>query len=127
MDTLLQKMKTLNVKPDPNEPSGSIHMLRANPLPENEDDLSLGQIQEIQSYFQEPTSVNKLRSYSSTRPTMLPPTSNYYARPTPPDVLYEETYINDQGSYHGKTIYEWNIDGESEYGIYKKLHKRITR
>ncbi|XP_028111364.1 uncharacterized protein LOC114309755 [Camellia sinensis] len=28
-------------------------------------------------------------------------------------------------SYHGKTIYEWNIDGESEFGIYKKLHQMM--
>ncbi|CAL5332039.1 unnamed protein product [Camellia sinensis] len=71
----------------------------------------------------EPSSVNKLYSYSFSRPAILPPSRNYYARPTPPDLLYEETYLNDQGSYHGKTIYEWNIDGEAEYGILKKLHQ----
>ncbi|CAL5384512.1 unnamed protein product [Camellia sinensis] len=96
-------------------------MLRSEPP--LDDTLLPEQIHEIQMNFQEPSSVNKLYSYSSSRPAILPPSRNYYARPTPPDLLYEETYLNDQGSYHGKTIYEWNIDGEAEYGILKKLHQ----
>ncbi|CAL5397226.1 unnamed protein product [Camellia sinensis] len=121
MDTLLHKMQTLNVRPPepipppPGQSSGLVQMLRAESTPD--DNLSPDQIYEIQMNFQEPSSVNKLHSYSSSRPAMLPPSRNYYARPTPLDVLYEETYINDQRSYHG------NINNKFR----SKLHTSVNR
>lgn len=42
----------------------------------------------------------------------------YYLRPTPMDILFEEQFINtDRSSFKLESIYEWNIDGVSEYGI----------
>ncbi|XP_028107153.1 uncharacterized protein LOC114306167 [Camellia sinensis] len=41
------------------------------------------------------------------------------------DILYEEDFLQTQKSYHGKTIYEWNIDGLSEYQIFELLHQMI--
>ena len=79
MDTLLQKMQTLNVRPpEPPKPpghssSGTIHMLRAESNPD-QDTLSPEQIHEIQLNFQEPSSVNKLNYYSSAKPGFLPHT-----------------------------------------------------
>ncbi|KAF9602028.1 hypothetical protein IFM89_024785 [Coptis chinensis] len=47
---------------------------------------------------------------------------NYYPRPTPRDILYEEAYFNDQVSYQAKTIYTWNIDAKSTISL--SLHAR---
>ena len=38
--------------------------------------------------------------------------------PTPrDDLLWEEDFFRIQNSYNSKTIYEWNLDGYSEYQI----------
>ena len=34
---------------------------------------------------------------------------------------YEEDFLHNQKSYHGRTIYDWNIDGFSEYQIFELL------
>jgi len=47
-------------------------------------------------------------------------TKNYYPRPTPPDIQYEERAIF-KSSYDGTSVYEWNIDGKSEYEILNTL------
>ena len=50
-----------------------------------------------------------------------PKTRNYYPRPTFPDMQYEERNQYTQASYTSGTIYEWNIDGMTEYNILTKL------
>lgn len=37
------------------------------------------------------------------------------------DLLYEENYINVASEYNPRTIYEWNIDGQSDYQIFQTL------
>ena len=49
----------------------------------------------------------------------------YYPRPTPQDVLIEEQEYIVNNSYHGKHIYEWNIDGYSERQIYNAIHRMM--
>ena len=49
----------------------------------------------------------------------------YYKRPTPQDLLFEEDSFQNQVSYNSRTIYEWNIDGLSEYQIYEVIHKML--
>ena len=49
-------------------------------------------------------------------------TRNYYPRPTPPDIQYEEKAIF-KSSYDGTSVYEWNIDGKSEYEILNTLQE----
>ena len=44
-------------------------------------------------------------------------TRNYYPRPTFPDMQFEERNQYTQASYTSGTIYEWNIDGMTEYNI----------
>lgn len=47
--------------------------------------------------------------------TPLPTSRNYYSRPTPASILFEENSFGSALCYNSKTIYEWNIDGQSEY------------
>ena len=41
---------------------------------------------------------------------------NYYPRPTPPDIQFEERFPL-RSIYNNKSIYEWNIDDISEHEI----------
>lgn len=50
-------------------------------------------------------------------------TRNYYPRPTPPDIQYEERAKFHTKSYDGTSIYEWNIVGKSEYEILNTLQE----
>lgn len=54
---------------------------------------------------------------------MLPPTKNYYRRLTLSNIALEERLFDNiiQGIYNGQGIFEWNIDGYSEYNILRKL------
>ena len=52
-------------------------------------------------------------------PTSL--TKNWYPRPTPPDIQFEERNIQNQFSVSSDKLYEWNIDGLSEQEILNKL------
>ena len=40
-------------------------------------------------------------------------TRNFYPRPTPPDLQFEERELTIRNSYNAKSLYEWNIDGMS--------------
>ncbi|XP_028059089.1 uncharacterized protein LOC114262873 [Camellia sinensis] len=52
-------------------------------------------------------------------------TRHYYPRPTPMDILYEEDFLQTQRHYTSTAIYEWNIDGLSEYQLYELLHHML--
>ena len=54
-----------------------------------------------------------------------PPMKAYYPRLTPQDILNEEIFFNDQVSYDASSIYDWNIDGMSEYLIHNILHRML--
>ena len=43
------------------------------------------------------------------------PKKNWYPKPTPPDLQLEERHTFVNSSYSPNLIYEWNIDGMSEY------------
>ncbi|CAL2240028.1 unnamed protein product [Prunus armeniaca] len=52
-------------------------------------------------------------------PTSL--TKNWYPRPTPPDIQFEERNFQTQFSVSSDKLCEWNIDGLSEQEIFNKL------
>jgi hypothetical protein len=56
---------------------------------------------------------------SRVNPTSL--TKNWYPRPTPPDIQFEERNFQSQFSVSSDKLYEWNIDGLSEQEIINKL------
>ena len=48
-------------------------------------------------------------------------TKNWYSKPTPPDLQFEERSFQTQFSISADKIYEWNIDGLSEQEIINKM------
>ncbi|KAG7941967.1 hypothetical protein I3843_16G075600 [Carya illinoinensis] len=50
-------------------------------------------------------------------------TKNWYSRPTPPDLQYEERGFHSQFSVSADQMYEWNIDGFSEQEILNTLNR----
>ena len=48
-------------------------------------------------------------------------TKNWYSKPTPPDMQFEERSFQTQFSVFVDKIYEWNIDGLSEQEIINKM------
>lgn len=82
-----------------------------------------------EEYFNEESdehfSINKIKSKlpSSWKNN---PTRNYYPRPTPPDLQYEErSQYGPQKQFSADHLYEWNIDGRSEHEIVKTLEEMM--
>jgi hypothetical protein len=49
-------------------------------------------------------------------------TKNWYSRPTPPDLQFEERFLQTQFSVSSDKIYEWSIDGLSEQELLNKMN-----
>jgi meiotically up-regulated gene 157 (Mug157) protein len=47
---------------------------------------------------------------------------NWYSRPTPPDLQFEERFLQSQFSVSADKLYEWNIDGLSEQELMNKMN-----
>ena len=54
-------------------------------------------------------------------PTSTSLTKNWYPRPTPHDLQFEEWNVSNQFSISFGKLYEWNIDGLSEQEILNKI------
>ena len=52
-------------------------------------------------------------------------TRNFYPRPTPPDLQFEERELIVRNAYNAESLYEWNIDGMSQYEILNELHEML--
>ena len=48
-------------------------------------------------------------------------TKNWYSKPTPPDMRFEERSFQTQFYVSTEKIYEWNIDGLFEQEIINKM------
>jgi len=48
-------------------------------------------------------------------------TRNYYSRPSPPDLQYEERCTFSMNHFDGQSVYTWNLDGNSEHEILNTL------
>ena len=55
------------------------------------------------------------------KPNPMSFTKNWYSKPTPPDMQFEERIFQTQFSISADKLYEWNIDGLSEQGIINKM------
>ncbi|KAM7510610.1 hypothetical protein LguiB_009485 [Lonicera macranthoides] len=68
--------------------------------------------------------LNKISFGRNNTTTSTAPIRHYYPRPTPQDMLFEEeAAFNQIASFSSKTIYEWYIDGMSEYQILTQLYR----
>jgi len=52
-------------------------------------------------------------------------TCNWYPKPTPPDIQFKEIKLGIRAAYTADVLYEWNIDGLSEYEILNVLHEMM--
>ena len=48
---------------------------------------------------------------------------NYYSRPSPPDLQYEERGTFSMNHFDGQSVYTSNIDGKSEHEILNTLQE----
>ncbi|KAG2725090.1 hypothetical protein I3760_01G050200 [Carya illinoinensis] len=58
-----------------------------------------------------------------SKPNPMSFTRNWYSKPTPPDLQFEEKIFQSQSSYSADKTYEWNIDGMSEQEILNTMSK----
>ncbi|KAL6342180.1 hypothetical protein AAG906_004500 [Vitis piasezkii] len=113
VDRINQKIKDNLVAPLTIQPHKRINMVKGDISSEEEAD-------ELIKMFEEPHNqiiskdINNLEAFK---------TRNYYPRPTFPDMQFEERNQYTQASYTSGTIYEWNIDGMTEYNILTKLQE----
>ncbi|RVW50506.1 hypothetical protein CK203_116600 [Vitis vinifera] len=109
VDRINQKIKDNLVTPLTDQPDKRINMIKGDISSEEEAD-------ELIKMFEEPHNqiINNLETFK---------TRNYYPRPTFPDMQFEERNQYTQASYTSGTIYEWNIDGMTEYNILTKLQE----
>ena len=86
-------------------------------------------IDNLESQFTDKLQINKLTLASSSqdhkkwRIEEKYPKKNWYPKPTPPDLQFEERHTFVNSSYSPDLIYEWNIDGMSKYEIINLLHE----
>ena len=114
MNRINQKIKDNLVVPLTTQPS---HM-RINMV--KSDISSKEEVDELIKMFEEPHNKIVLNSINNLE---APKTRNYYLRPTFLDMQFEERNQYTQTSYTNGTIYEWNIDGMTEYNILTKLQE----
>ena len=82
--------------------------------------IDLSDINNLESQFIDKLQINKLTLASSSqdrkkgRIEELYPRKNWYPKPTPLDLQFEERHIYVNSSYSPNLIYEWNIDGMSK-------------
>jgi hypothetical protein len=60
------------------------------------------------------------RIFDNSKPFNI--TKNWYSRPTPPDLQFEERFLQSQFSVLSDKIYEWNIDGLSKQELLNKMN-----
>src|SRR6516165_9129139 len=110
IDQITQKLSQL--------PSTSKSNININTIDENSQSTPL---EESSSDNHDTNQINKV--YTKRKNWKNAPTRTYYPRPTPPDLLYEERPKFTSGMYSDDSIYEWNIDGKSEYEIMNLLQE----
>jgi hypothetical protein len=60
------------------------------------------------------------RIFNDSKPVNF--AKNWYSRPTPPDLQFEERFLQSQFSVSADKLYESNIDGLSEQELMNKMN-----
>ncbi len=68
-------------------------------------------------------SSNQKNSLSKLTSDRFSTRKNYYKKPSPPDVQFEENPYLSTSNHDGRGITEWNVDGLAEHQIYNKLYE----
>ena len=110
---LAQKLESLNIT----NPSTSKRQI--NFLSGSETESSVSE-EQTQNSNQEDDQINRIKYQK----TWQQGTINYYPRPTPSDLLYEER-LPPKAMYNDNYIYEWNIDGLFEHETLNVLRQML--
>jgi len=88
---------------------------------ENRSDSSEDILNVIEETFEDssPLAINKIRNWNRGE------TKNYYPRPTPLNLQYEERGNFTSSHFDGSSVHQWNIDGKSEHEILNTLQEMI--
>ncbi|GJR33160.1 hypothetical protein Tco_1109392 [Tanacetum coccineum] len=113
IENKLSKLQISNI----NEESSS-----EDDISDIENQFKENEIPDIEKQFRE-NEINKMRFTSKNTYTPRPEARNYYNRPTLPDMQYEESPVRQRALYDGLSIYEWNLDGQTEYQILNILQE----
>ena len=108
---LTQKLTGMEIK-DPSCSKNQVNFLSGT---ETSSIASEQLIENLQTSDQEDEQINKLKTWHKR-------SKNFYQRPTPPDLQFEERQPK-QNSYNSGDIYSWNIDGLSEHEIFIVLRQ----
>jgi len=74
-------------------------------------------IELAQNFEESSLAINKIR-YENTSATR-----NYYTKPTPPDLQFEERGTFATNHFDSQSIYTWNIDGKAEHELLSTLQE----
>ncbi|CAL9010275.1 unnamed protein product [Prunus brigantina] len=86
--------------------------------------LTEGEIDNLEIMFkEEQPEINRLMT--EKRFTQTAKTKNYYPRPTPIDLQFEEDRMWNSTQYDRSSIVEWNIDGLTEYQIINTMKHMV--
>ena len=108
---LTQKLTGMEIK-DPSCSKNQVNFLSGS---ETSSIASEQLIENLQTSDQEEEQINKFKTWHKR-------SKNFYQRPTPPDLQFEERQPK-QNSYNSGDIYSWNIDGLSEHEIFIVLRQ----
>ena len=101
------------MKKEPATPSTNV--LNIQTSSSNSSQVSDQEFEQLETQFQD---FEVKRLY---HPDPSSSTKNWYPRPSPPDLRYEERNVGNQFSVASGRLYEWNIDGLSEQEILNKI------
>ena len=108
---LTQKLTSIEIK-DPSSSKEQVNFLSGS---ETGSTVSRQLTENLHNLEQEEEQINKLKTWHQRL-------KNFYQRPTPPDLQFEERQPQ-QNRYNNGEIYSWNIDGLSEYEILAVLRQ----
>ena len=94
------------MKKEPVTPSATV--LNIQTSSSNSSQVSDQEFEQLETQFQD-LEVKKLY-----HPDPNSSAQNWYSKPSPPDLRYEERNVGNQFSVASGRLYEWNIDGLSE-------------
>ena len=68
---------------------------------------------------------NRIKRISRRSQTNISNQKNWYPQPSFSDIQFEEKTLQTQSHYDGLAIYEWNIDGLSNYLIMNVVNEMM--
>ena len=118
---LTNQFKRINTKDKIKQDSPRIEKYIEN-LQNQFKDLDINRIANERDFHGKPL---RSRIARTRYPENVSITRNFYSRPTPPDLQFEERELTIRNAYNAESLYEWNIDGILQYEILNELPEML--